>query len=160
MIAFKTGALIRSGMEIGALLATDDPVAFQAFSRFGNCVGRSFQIRDDYLGIWGDSSLTGKSAGNDIRRRKKSFPIVYAFEKAVGQNREDLLRIYAQEEIDDDDVSRVLVILDEVGAREESQSVTETSAEEALQAISSVNLPTWARTEAEGLVDFLARRQY
>jgi geranylgeranyl diphosphate synthase type I len=102
----------------------------------------------------------GKSAGNDIRRRKKSFPIVYAFEKAVGQNRDDLLRIYAQQEIDDDDVSRVLVILEEVGAREESQSLTETSAEEALEAISLVSLPTWARTEAEGLVDFLARRQY
>ena len=160
MIAFKTGALIRSGMEIGALLATDDPAAFQAFSRFGNCVGQAFQIRDDYLGIWGDSSLMGKSAGNDIRRRKKSFPIVYAFEKAVGQNRDDLLRIYAQQEIDDDDVSRVLVILEEVGAREESQSLTETSAEEALEAISLVSLPTWARTEAEGLVDFLARRQY
>ena len=71
-----------------------------------------------------------------------------------------MLRIYAQEEIDDDDVSRVLVILEEVGAREESQSLTETSAEEALEAISLVSLPTWARTEAEGLVDFLARRQY
>ena len=160
MIAFKTGALIRSGMEIGALLATDDAVAFHAFSRFGSCVGRAFQIRDDYLGIWGDPSLTGKSAGNDIRRRKKSFPIVYAFEQASGKNREDLLRIFAQEEIDDDDVGRVLAILDDVGARDESESLTEASAEQALEAIASVGLPAWARIEAEGLVDFLARRQY
>lgn len=160
MIAFKTGALIRSGLEIGALLATDDPVAFNGFSRFGNFLGRAFQIRDDYLGIWGDPALTGKSAGNDIRRRKKSFPIVYAFERASGQNRDDLLRIYAQEEMDDDDVGRVLVILDAVGAREESQTLTEASAEEALEAIAPVSLPSWARTEAEALIDFLARRQY
>ncbi|MCH2518685.1 MAG: polyprenyl synthetase family protein [Dehalococcoidia bacterium] len=160
MIAFKTGALIRSSMEIGALLATEDPAAFQAFSTFGSCVGRAFQIRDDYLGIWGDTSLTGKSAGNDIRRRKKSFPIVYAFERASGKNREDLLRIYIQEDIDDDDVGRVLAILDDVGARDESESLTEASAEQALEAIASVSLPAWARTEAEGLVDFLARRQY
>lgn len=160
MVAFKTGALIRSGMEIGALLATDDPVAFSAFSRFGNCLGRAFQIRDDYLGIWGDSSLTGKSSGNDIRRRKKSFPIVFAFERASGKNRDDLLRIYAQDEIDDDDVGRVLAILDEVGAREESQSLTEASVEEALEAIAPVSMPSWARSEAEGLIDFLARRQY
>ena len=160
MIAFKTGALIRSGMEIGALLATRDSAVFHAFSRFGNCVGRAFQIRDDYLGIWGDTSLTGKSAGNDIRRRKKSFPIVYAFERASGKNRDDLLRIYAQEQIDDADVDRVLAILDNLGAREESESLTEASAEEALEAIAPVSLPSWARVEAEGLVDFLARRQY
>jgi len=29
-----------------------------------------------------------------------------------------------------------------------------------LEAIASVSLPAWARTEVEGLVDFLARRQY
>ena len=45
-------------------------------------------------------------------------------------------------------------------AREESESLTEASAEQAMEAIAPVSLPDWARSEAEGLVDFLARRQY
>ena len=160
MIAFKTGALIRSGLEIGALLATDDPSPVRAFSRFGNCLGRAFQIRDDYLGIWGDEATTGKAAGNDIRRRKKSFPVVFALSRAGGQALDDLLQIYSKKELGNDDVDRVLAVLDEVGAREESQRLTGASAAEALRALEGISLPSWARSEAEELVDFLAKREY
>ena len=162
MVAYKTGALIKSGLEIGALLATGDPwgEAFSAFSRFGSSLGRAFQVRDDFLGIWGETGLTGKPAGNDVRRRKKSFPVVVAFERATGKDFEDLCRIYGQKELDDADVDRVLEVLDAVGAQDLSQTLTESSAGEALQALDAVELPAWARAEAEELVDFLARRQY
>ena len=160
MIAHKTGALIRSGLEIGALVATDDPAVFQSFSRFGSCLGRAFQIRDDFLGIWGDVSTTGKTTGNDIRRRKKSFPVVFALNHADGESRQDLLEIYGRPELDEDDLARVLAVLDEVGAQEHSQRIIETSAGDALDALKEVALPSWAREEAEGLVDFLARREY
>ena len=160
MIACKTGALFRCGLEIGALLATQDLAAVRAFSRFGNFLGQVFQIRDDYLGIWGDESTTGKPAGNDIRRRKKSFPVVFALGQSSGPGLDDLLRIYQQDQLDDQDVERVLAILEEVGAREQSQRLTEASADEALRALDSVALPAWAREEAETLVDFLARRDY
>lgn len=160
MIAYKTGALIRSGVEIGALLATDDQAAIQAFSLFGGCIGRAFQIRDDFLGIWGDQATTGKPAGNDIRRRKKTFPIVFALENASGRSREELLRIYSQEELIDADVENVLTILETVGAQKQSHSITETSAQEALAALEPVALPAWAKYEAESLVDFLAHREF
>ncbi|PKB64574.1 MAG: hypothetical protein BZY80_02490 [SAR202 cluster bacterium Io17-Chloro-G2] len=160
MIAYKTGALIRSGVEIGVLLATDDPVAFNAFSRFGSSIGRAFQIRDDFLGIWGDQATTGKPAGNDIRRRKKTFPVVFALENAGGNSREELLRIYGQEELTDPDVDNVLTILEMVGAQKQSHSITETSAQEALAALDPIALPAWAKYEAESLVDFLAHREF
>ena len=160
MIAFKTGSLIRSGLEIGALLATEDTAAFQAFSRFGDRVGRVFQIRDDFLGIWGDQATTGKPAGNDIRRRKKTFPVVFALENAGGSSREELSRIHGQEELADADVENVLAILEEVGAQKESHSIVETSAQEALESLEPVALPPWAKNEVESLVEFLARREF
>ncbi len=160
MIALKTGALIRSGVQIGTLLATKNQDTYAAFTRFGECLGRAFQIRDDYLGIWGDEAITGKAVGNDIRRRKKSFPIVYAFGEAKGRYREDLISIYSQDELNDQDVERVLDVLEEVSAREQSQLLTDASAEDALVALKPVSLPEWARKEAEDLVDFLSRRQY
>ena len=160
MIAYKTGALIRSSLEIGALLATGDPLAFQAFSRFGSSVGRAFQIRDDFLGIWGDQTTMGKATGNDIWRRKKTFPVVFAFENARGKSREELLRIYRQEELTGRDVENVLDILDEVGAKDQSHAITEGSAHEALEALGPITLPTWARREAASLVGFLANREF
>ena len=160
MIACKTGALIRCGLETGALLAEGDEGTVRAFAHFGEGLGRAFQIRDDYLGIWGDEATLGKATGNDIRRRKKSYPVVFALERAGGAALDDLQRIYSQTELEEDDVQRVLAILDEVGARESSQELTESAANRALEALAPVPLPDWARAEAEELVDFLARREY
>lgn len=160
MIACKTGALIRSALQIGALLATEDPATVKAFTEFGNHLGQAFQVRDDYLGIWGDQATLGKATGNDIRRRKKSYPVVFALERASGQAMEDLLRIYRQEELEEGDVQRVMAVLDEVGSQEQAQRVTEAAAGRALAALKPVSLPQWAQTEAENLVDFLARREY
>ena len=160
MIACKTGALIRCGLETGALLADGDEAAVRAFARFGDGLGRAFQIRDDYLGIWGDEATLGKATGNDIRRRKKSYPVVFALERASGAALDNLQRIYSKTELEEDDVQRVLAILDEVGARENSQALTESAANRALEALVPISLPDWARAEAEELVDFLARREY
>ena len=160
MIACKTGALIRCGVEVGAMLATDDEETVLAFANFGSFLGRAFQIRDDYLGIWGDEATLGKATGNDIRRRKKSYPVVFAFERADGAAMNDMRRIYNQEQLEEDDVQRVLAILDEVGAQSNAQSLTETSANQALDALADIRLPEWARAEADELVDFLARREY
>ena len=160
MIACKTGALIRCALEIGAILATEDAATVRAFAEFGDHLGQVFQIRDDYLGIWGDQDTLGKAVGGDIRRRKKSYPVVFALERASGRAMDDLLRIYGQEELEEDDVQRVLAVLDEVGSQENSQLVTEAAAVRALEALKPVSLPQWAQTEAEELVDFLARREY
>ena len=160
MIACKTGALFRSGLEIGASLATDDLSEVEAFARFGSSIGRTFQIRDDYLGIWGDVATSGKAAGNDIRRRKKSFPVVFALGQAKGPALNDLTRIYQQDELEERDVDLVLNILEDVGSKQQSERIIEKSAEEAIQSLKGLSLPAWARKEAEELVDFLAYRDF
>ncbi len=160
MIACKTGALIRSAVEIGAVLASDDAAVAAAFASFGNYLGRAFQIRDDYLGVWGDEGATGKSTDSDIRRRKKSFPAVFALDRASGGARQDLHRIYAQEELDDSDVERVMAIMDELGAPQYANRLTAESAEQAIRALADVDLPGWVRDEVDQLVDFLARREF
>ncbi len=160
MIACKTGALIRCSLEVGATLGADDPAATQAFARCGQRLGRVFQIRDDYLGIWGDPVATGKAVGNDIRRRKKSFPVVYGLEHAAGAARDELRRIYQQQELSEEDVAQVLAALEGAGASQMSQQLTQDNAAQAIQELEGVNLPGWARLEAGQLVDFLARRQF
>ena len=160
MVARKTGALLRSSVHIGSLIATDDEHITQAFSEFGNHIGRAFQIRDDYLGIWGDASETGKSNDNDIRRRKKSFPVVYGFEHASGIAKKELISIYNEEINEEEDVAKVMAILEDVGAPQYSAEITEKSAELALSAISGLDLPDWVDQEIGDLVNFLVNRQY
>ena len=160
MIALKTGALIRSSLVIGATVATDDAGAIDGIARFGRAIGRLFQIRDDYLGIWGDEAITGKSTDSDIVQRKKSYPIVYAFQQADGPNRNRLLRLYAQETLTEADVDHVLNILDDIGAAAQTDYLTEMTAQEARAALSLLELPRWAADDAEMLIDFMAYRLF
>src|SRR5207253_501007 len=85
MIEGKTAALIACATHGGALLAHNGPRTEQpvpAYAEFGRQLGMGFQIRDDILGIWGMDSQTGKPSGGDIRRRKKSLPVLLALEEA------------------------------------------------------------------------------
>ena len=163
MIALKTGALIRSSALIGALIGRDDSRQNQAVIDFGNYIGRAFQIRDDFLGIWGDASTTGKTTSGDIEQRKKSLPIVVAFEDARGAAADELLRIYRpdnKEELSDNDIEIIRMVLDEVKAAERCQLLTEQSSENALTALNDLDFSSWAVTEAKDLVNFLSTREF
>ena len=160
MVSCKTAALIRSGMEIGALVASDEEEVIQAFGRAGGFLGLAFQIRDDVLGIWGDESSTGKAVGNDIRRRKKSLPIVYAMGAVEGPLRQKLIDIYCKETLDEQDVADVLTVLEELHVPQYAQDLTGEKASLAMDEVGRVPLPSWALREIEELVEFITARQY
>ncbi len=78
MAAGKTGALTGCATALGALCAKADAPTVAKFGAFGHELGLAFQLVDDILGIWGDPAATGKPAGGDLIRRKRSFPVVAA----------------------------------------------------------------------------------
>jgi len=77
MVKGKTGELISSCCMIGAILGNSDPEIVAKAGEFGLNLGLAFQIQDDYLGIWGDQAITGKSITNDLISRKLTLPIIY-----------------------------------------------------------------------------------
>lgn len=160
MVRLKTGALIRCSLEVGALMATDKPSDIAAFSRYGSHLGRLFQIRDDILGIWGVQKETGKSSGNDIRRRKKSFPIVFALERSSLANRNRLMDLYGKESLIEADVEEVLDLLEKSGARKQAHRIISQEARLALEQLDDIPLSTAIRRDAEELLDFLVIRNF
>lgn len=92
MIRGKTAALVGASLAIGALIGGATVGQLDALQHFGRSVGLAFQIQDDLLGIWGDPEVTGKPAGNDLLRRKKSLPILHALNHPrIGKQFEALL---------------------------------------------------------------------
>lgn len=77
MIAGKTAALLSACTWMGALLVGIDDETAQSYREFGHYLGLAFQVQDDYLGIWGEEALTGKSTASDLVSGKKSLPVVY-----------------------------------------------------------------------------------
>ena len=160
MISRKTGALIRCALNLGAVVGTGDKAVIAAFRTCGRSLGYVFQIRDDILGVWGDEETTGKPVGADIRRRKNSFPVVYAMSQAEGKDKQRLLEVYRKERLADEDVSVVLGIMDRLNTREFAQSLASEHCEEALEALAGIELEPSVRREVEELANFLLVRQH
>src|SRR5215216_1582855 len=76
MVAGKTAALLSACCHIGALLGGAEEARQEAYRSFGHYLGLAFQVQDDILGIWGNESLTGKSAVSDLVEGKNSLPIL------------------------------------------------------------------------------------
>ncbi|MFN3742056.1 MAG: polyprenyl synthetase family protein [Anaerolineales bacterium] len=77
MIAGKTAALLSAATWMGAIFAGAEAEIAEAYREFGHYLGLAFQVQDDYLGIWGDEALTGKSAASDLLSGKKTLPVVF-----------------------------------------------------------------------------------
>lgn len=76
MIEGKTSALLSACLEIGTLLGGADEKRCQAMTSFGSRIGAAFQVQDDWLGIWGDDEIIGKSTSSDLVTRKKTYPVL------------------------------------------------------------------------------------
>lgn len=81
MVRGKTGALISAAARLGAVCAGADEKIVQEMNAFGQSLGLSFQIQDDWLGIWGIAADTGKSTVNDLAAGKKTLPILYGLKQ-------------------------------------------------------------------------------
>jgi farnesyl diphosphate synthase len=73
MQALKTGALIRTGAEMGAILGGASDDARAELVRFGISAGVAFQIADDILDVTASSGTLGKTAGKDIAQNKSTI---------------------------------------------------------------------------------------
>ena len=160
MIAKKTGALFGCSLYLGALVESDDPQVAEALRRCGRLLGSAFQVRDDMLGVWGAQEGTGKPVGADIRRRKKSLPIVYALAQAQGAARQRLHQLYRKPSLDADDVAEVLQTLDAAGAADYCLQTAAQKKAEALAELAPLGLVGSAYDELKELAGFLLERDY
>ncbi|MDQ6930751.1 MAG: polyprenyl synthetase family protein [Candidatus Eremiobacteraeota bacterium] len=119
MIGGKTAALFAVSCELAAMAAGLGESEVHRYRALGSAFGVAFQVYDDVLGIWGDPQVTGKTAGSDIARRKKTFPIVWTLEGPPTPQRELIAQAYAgQGAMDAASVASVIAALDALGARE------------------------------------------
>lgn len=70
----KTGALIESALQLGALCAGRDAnTTHQALAIYGQSLGLAFQITDDILDVTTDTATLGKPQGSDAARGKSTY---------------------------------------------------------------------------------------
>ena len=92
MIRQKTAVLLGFSLEFGALLAQAPPKDQVALRNFGIDIGIGFQLKDDWLDVYGDGQKFGKQVGGDILANKKTFLLITAQSLARGKSKTELLK--------------------------------------------------------------------
>jgi geranylgeranyl diphosphate synthase, type I len=156
MISRKTAALVAAACGLGAIVGGADAATSTALFDFGQNLGLAFQIQDDVLGIWGDPVVIGKPAAADLYRRKLSLPVIHALRGA--EEREVLAQLYRKESTSDEDVRRMLGILDQAGARDYTEGVAAFYHQQALAALDSARGEAKAMGELRALAEGLVGR--
>lgn len=160
MEAGKTGALLGYSASVGAVLAGAPADQVDALEVYGQELGLAFQAVDDVLGIWGDPSVTGKAAGNDLRERKKSMPVALVL-SGGGTAAAELRAVYdVAGDLSDDDVERASAVIEAAGGRDDTIAVARRHLEAALVAVDGVGLEDGAVDELTGLARFVAEREF
>ncbi len=79
----KTGALIRAAGRIPCVLAGVSDEKLNAVTEYCDNLGVAFQICDDLLDVYGDSSELGKNTGSDIANNKSTYVSIFGREESV-----------------------------------------------------------------------------
>jgi geranylgeranyl diphosphate synthase type I len=140
MIEGKTAALFACSARLGALCARASSGDAATCAEVGRRFGLSFQIYDDVAGIWGAPEHTGKTAGADLGRRKKSFPVVWALEHDPSGAGAAIRKAYGVPgpAIDDATVDTLRAELEAAGAREASERAAAEHADAAREGARSI----------------------
>ena len=156
MIEKKTAVLFEVSCAMGAICAKRKQKDVKNLSVFGRNLGIAFQITDDLIGIIGDSKITKKPVGNDIREGKKSLPIILAIKKARGQNRTKIMRVFGNSGASKQQINLAVNVIRSLGVEKEVRDIALKYAQRAEKSISSYTGS--AKNEMTGLLNFVTKR--
>ncbi len=112
VIKSKTAALFIAACHASSTLTNTNGENIEAIIKYGEFIGISFQLIDDYLDYVGSKKTIGKNTGDDFSEQKITMPIIHAMNYASNNEKLFLKEIFEKGSSKSDDFERVLDILD------------------------------------------------
>lgn len=159
MIRLKTSVLLACATKIGALLADAPSEDVARLYRFGEALGLSFQLQDDYLDVYGNASTFGKSIGGDIIANKKTFMLINAMQRATGEDRERLMEWIGKEDFNPQEkIQAITSIYDKLGIDKLALQKIEFYYKEAIRSLDEVNVPAERKAPLRAYAEKMLKR--
>jgi geranylgeranyl diphosphate synthase type I len=138
MISKKTAALFEVSCAMGVLSSRDaSETDVKNLASFGKNSGIAFQLIDDLIGIKGNSKLTGKTVGNDVREGKKTFPILLSIKNVEPMKRQKIIKVFGSKSCNQSDIEEAVKIISSVQIE---QTVRDTAMKYIEKAINSISI--------------------
>ena len=156
---YKSGKYtIERPLHLGALLAAptrDDLIP--VLSTYGLPLGDAFQMRDDVLGAFGDTAITGKPVGDDLREGKPTPLMAIATARANAAQLKEL-QLVGNHDLSPEQIARVQEVIRETGALDELEAVITRLTDEAIAAVGHVPFTQSVRDELITLAEYVSWR--
>lgn len=163
VMRFKTAAYtVERPLHLGAAIGGADPGLIASLRSFGTDIGIAFQLRDDLLGVFGDPSITGKPAGDDIIAGKRTALLSAALGHldAHDHTAADVLRERVGRALTADELAQTLDIITASGAVTEVEQQIEDLVSSALATLTASTATPAAKADLINLATAMTRRQY
>jgi geranylgeranyl diphosphate synthase type I len=132
---YKSGKYtIERPLHCGAALALAAPAILDLYSSYGIPLGIAFQLRDDLLGVFGDATVTGKPAGDDLLEGKRTALISYAIANLSANESREFGQLFGARSATPDEITRMRELINKSGAVEFIEKIIEEKTTLALQA--------------------------
>jgi geranylgeranyl diphosphate synthase type I len=125
-------------LHLGGTTAGASPEVLDAYTSYGLPLGIAFQLRDDLLGVFGDPTVTGKPAGDDLREGKRTVLVAIALERATDAQADVVRRELGNPALDADGIEALREVLVSTGAVDETERLITRNTEVSLSALTPV----------------------
>jgi len=156
MARAKTGALLGACLEGGALVGGASAAVGSRLRRAGELLGVAFQVRDDWLGIWGDPAQTGKSRDGDLGRGKVTYPVLAGYAAMATPERRRFRALFGEGE---PAVPELRSLLEARAAHRAAAEAADRFAGDALGLVAGCGLGDTSTDEFEEFARHVANRQ-
>jgi geranylgeranyl diphosphate synthase type I len=147
----SAGYTVQRPLHLGAAIAGAAPEVTEAYTAVGLPLGEAFQLRDDVLGVFGDPSVTGKSADDDLREGKRTLLVALAEERADGAGRRVLAQVLGHPDAAPEELDALRRLIEATGARARVEERIAERTARAQAAIAGAPIAEDARAALEAL---------
>ncbi len=151
VIRFKSAKYtIERPLHMGAAMAHADDSVMSALSAYGLALGEAFQLRDDVLGVFGDASITGKPAGDDLIERKHTVLVARSLTMLTSADANRFAALFDAAHSTETDISELQHFISESGALE---SVETSIAEQTANALAAIDTKSITEESRQALTE-------
>lgn len=150
MINLKTAVLLGGSLQIGALIGGADAEWAQRVFEMGRLIGMAFQLQDDLLDTFGETSSFGKNIGGDILANKKTYLLIKAYEIGSPGQVKTLNEFYSGQEFNPEDkISGVRKVFSDLKIDRITRDRVYEYSNRSLEILSEIPVPSESKAELE-----------
>ncbi|MDO5501269.1 MAG: polyprenyl synthetase family protein [Propionibacteriaceae bacterium] len=161
VVEYKTARYtVQRPVQFGAALGDADETQLAALAGYGSPLGRAFQFRDDVIGVFGDTAVIGKPAGDDLREGKRTLLLAHTFAGTSRAGADRLAQLIGNPTLAGPEVDEARDIIDASGARDRVEQMIDDCLSEAIAALDEAEFTELGRAGLTALAKAAVDRSY